>query len=163
MNAWGSHLPALLGCILSTGGSVLEVGVGHFSTPHLHTVCAVLKRELCSLDANEEWIAAFEDQFATNNHHFICGEYAELVPLLANESWSVAFIDHSAITAQRVSDFSRLIKRSDYVLVHDYHADNEREISRLLSGLNVHVCRTYQPPTLVASARFPIPDVVKIL
>ena len=39
---WQSHLPALLACIAVTHGPVLELGVGHFSTPHLHALCGAL-------------------------------------------------------------------------------------------------------------------------
>jgi hypothetical protein len=37
---WGSHLPSLAACLASSRGPVIELGVGHFSTPFLHAYCA---------------------------------------------------------------------------------------------------------------------------
>jgi len=40
----GTHLPALLACVSRTAGGVIELGVGHFSTPILHAVCEAAGR-----------------------------------------------------------------------------------------------------------------------
>lgn len=150
-----SHLPALLACIAvtaPTGGPVLEVGVGYFSTPQLHALCGASKRFLISIESDWTWRNYFSDRYASVDHWF-------------KDSWaripySVALIDHSPGGENRAKAFKELIEISDYVVVHDYHEDNELAIAPLLSGITSYVCRSIFPPTLVASRAKEIPPVL---
>lgn len=161
--AWGSHLPVLLGCLGDTVGSVLEVGVGHFSTPALHAFCEASGRPLVSLEQDKTWHDQFKAKYGTNHHKFRLGEYDDEVPMLSLMEWGVALIDNSPGGTRRANDFADLINRSIYVVVHDYHKENEESISPMLQGLNFHVAKSYQPPTLVASRSRKIPEAIKVL
>lgn len=148
-----SHLPALLACIPATTGPVLELGVGYFSTPHLHAICGALGRFLVSVETDKDWRMHFAEKYCTPSHIFDH-------KLSTNKRWSVAFIDDSPGGQHRAEMFKTLIEVSDYVVVHDYHDENEEAISPLLPGLTAHVCRLVFPPTLIASKTKGIPPVL---
>lgn len=155
---WGSHLPALLVCVGSTTGPVLELGVGDFSTPVLHALCCAQHRRLVSVESNEEWMQKFRPHMEKLVHEFIYGKYEVIVPKLAEESWAVSFIDNSPGGDRRRDDFATLLPRSQFVVVHDYHGENKEAIAPLLGG-NVYsfVYAEYEPPTLIASVHRTIP------
>ncbi len=160
--AWGSHLPALLACLADTVGPVLEVGIGHFSTPALHAYCNQCERTLVSVEDNPDWFKVFE-KLMDRNHTIIVGDYNVWLPALAEKSWSVTFIDNSPGGKRRSDDFCLLSPRSVYTIVHDYHKENSEAIEPFLGGFNYHVTQTYQPPTLVASRTRPIPQSILLL
>jgi len=153
---WGSHIPALMACLADSSQPVIEFGIGHFSTPLLHAVCITQSRKLYSLEKDPAWLGPFAEQFALPLHEFRLGEYLDQIPNIS-EDFGVAFIDHSPGGQSRADIFSAMINRSSFVVVHDYHLDNEDAIKPLLAGLQTHVTRTYGPPTLVASAKHRLP------
>lgn len=155
--AWGSHLPALLACVGASRGDVLEIGVGHFSTPALHCLCGGMDRALVSYEKDDKWRDMFKDALPGAKHAFV----TEL-PQDKSKQYGVVFIDDSPGGENRANHFRNYIDRARFVVVHDYHHDNEEHISPLLAGLNTHVCKMYQPPTLVAS-RNSIPAAIKCL
>jgi hypothetical protein len=158
--AWSSFMPALMACVASTSGCVLELGVGHFSTPTLHAICGASNRYLLSVEQNKEWLSKFE-KLKTDGHSFWGLGYDEMLDNLPKfgQRWGVAFIDNSPGGARRAKDFLALIKTSDFVIVHDYWQDNEEHIAPLLKNVKyTHVTRTHEPPTLVASLDRPIPS-----
>lgn len=152
--AWGSHLSPLLACVCATRGPVLELGIGHFSTPILHAVCENLGRRLVSVEDNEEWFSAFT-KYSKGSHVVVLKDY----DAIATENWGVVFIDNSPGGIRRKTDFVRFIKSSDYVVVHDYELDNKEAIQPILDGgkINYVVYDEYRPPTLVASMNMSIP------
>lgn len=159
---WQSHLPALLACIAVTDGPVLELGVGHFSTPHLHALCGALGRNLYSIESDAEWRKEFRAKYEWRPEF---GEhiFAESLPPEFVFDFGVAFIDHSPGGANRAAAFKALIGVSDYVVVHDAQedAENFQAIEPMLAGVNWHLCTGYFPNTLVASKTRPIPEVLK--
>lgn len=155
---WASHLPAVMACFASTIGPVLELGVGHCSTPALHALCLAADRPLTSVEQDETWFKMFQSHYEKKGHTFIRGEYDQVVPLLALTLWSVALIDNSPGGERRKKDFQSLIKCSWFVVCHDYHKENQEAIEPLLDKMNRYVCNYYQPPTLVASLTRKIPD-----
>lgn len=162
--AWGSHLPTLFGAIGASRGPVLELGVGHFSTPALHAYCGAAGRQLISVDDNVEWLTLFKDKYQTSEHGFIHGSYDDIVPNLCQREWGVAFIDNSApgssAGARRAKDFALLVPHSDFVVVHDaqVEAENYQAIRPLLVDTDgSHLCTAYFPHTLIVSQRKPIP------
>lgn len=154
---WGSHIPALAACVdLSPGRPVLELGVGHFSTPLLHAMCA--HRKLYSFESDTTWLSQFE-YLKSLNHIFVPGDYEEtLKPILAeHDRFSVAFIDNSPGGPRRETDFARTIQKTDFVIVHDYEGENEKHIAPYLGDFSHLVLARYGPPTLVVSTETPIP------
>lgn len=150
--AWGSHLPTLLWALGGSDGYVLEVGIGHFSTPHLHAICQSMDRHLVSVEQNKDWHDAFVTRYASHSHRFIHGEYMDVLPALSGRHWSVVFIDHSPGGKSRSDVFGMFIEKSKFVIVHDYHGENEEAIGPLLKHpITSKVVSDYQPPTLIAS------------
>ncbi len=148
---WGSHLAPLIGALAASDrkSPVLELGVGHFSTPMLHAFCMGAGRRLVSVEANAEWHDYFSDRYKHIGHEFINQDYSIAVPLLGMERWGVAFIDNSPGGKRRADDFATMAKCSQYVVVHDYHLENEDAIKPLLGTLKWKKFERYQPPTLV--------------
>lgn len=154
--AWGSHLAPLMACLGASTGPVLELGVGHFSTPILHAYCVASDRKLISVEDHLEWFEGFRQKYECDGHQFIMADYAVIVPELARtKQFGVAFIDNSPGGQRRADDFTSLITVSDYVVVHDYHGENEEAIFPLIKpgSVSFKVYSDYMPPTLVATAK----------
>lgn len=160
-----SHLPALLACIAVTNGPVLELGVGHFSTPHLHALCGALNRPLVSVEREDDWFSKFM-QMESPLHLLLNKEYAGACLTLSMTGWSrwgVAFIDSSPGGEARAELFRFLIDKSDFVVMHDAQkdAENFQAVEKMLDGLHRHLCTSVFPHTLVASKTMEIPEVLK--
>lgn len=148
-----SHLPALIACVMDSYGinhlPVLEIGIGHFSTPQLRALCGTL-RSLISVESNEEWRELFKAKYPSDRHRIL----ASLDEVTA-VAFDVVFIDDSPGGSNRANHFNRFINCSKYVVVHDYHYDNEEHIAPILDAhrdINWRIINTYEPPTLIASA-----------
>ena len=74
--AWGSHLAPLIGAVASSKGPVIEIGIGHFSTPILHGLCKALHRNLVSLEQDVKWFEMFASQYGDEGHKFVLVEIA---------------------------------------------------------------------------------------
>lgn len=156
---WQSHLPALLACIAVTDGPVFELGIGHFSTPHLHALCGAMGRVLVSYEPDTEWHFEFRNKYSTGLHEFHGREWSVL---FLDRTWAVAFIDHSPGGTNRAAAFKALINVSEFVVVHDAQkdAENFQAIEPMLAGANWHLCVGYWPHTLIASKTRAIPEVL---
>lgn len=155
---WGSHMPALLACVAASSGPVLELGVGHFSTPQLHALCGAISRQLVSVESHPDWLYEMASKYASDNHTF-----SDSIPdPKLNVRWGVSFIDHSPGGANRASAFQKLIEVSSFVVMHDAQkdAENFQAVEPMLEGLNWHLCTGYFPHTLVASKARVIPAVL---
>lgn len=154
--AWGSHLTPLLSCVCATEGPVLELGIGHFSTPILHGVCEAMNRQLVSVEDSAEWHVAFT-KYNTPLHDVILSGYDTEAPFLMQD-WGTVFIDNSPGGERRKKDFSRFLPMAQFVVVHDYERENEEAIAPLLGGVTWVVYTEYRPPTLVASIKRKLPS-----
>lgn len=165
--AWGSHLPALLAAVGASTGPVLELGVGHFSTPALHALCGAMGRKLVSVESDLKWLKEFDDKYRNpETHEFTLDSYnlkRLQIHFLKLTRFGCVFIDDSPGGENRAAHFKNFIVSSDFVVVHDYHLENESHIGPLLHGINHHVTRTYQPPTLIASKLQAIPQSILCL
>ena len=112
-HGWGSHLPALLECVLRTTGPVLEMGAGLWSTPVLHAVCEQQARRLVTVEEGAVWREKFQE-YMRGWHLFLRSYDAALVDAIG---WSVALIDHAKDRRQR--DLIRLADRAEFLVVHD--------------------------------------------
>ena len=157
--AWGSHLPALLACLADTVGPVLEIGVGHFSTPVLHAFCVQADRNLVSVEKDINWFDLFSKKYTSKTHKFD----PDTKVASCYRNWAVVLIDDSPGGENRSNHFSCFIQRSAFVVVHDYHKENQEASEPLLQGINHHATTTYQPPTLIASRIREIPQSILCL
>jgi hypothetical protein len=122
-NATATHAPVTAAMIQRTTGPVLEVGVGHFSTPFFHFMCQG-DRELVSVDTDDAWIDFIQQRFNSPNHRYYCTDL-ELIsekffgdPGYKDKRWGLAFVDCSPETDRRVC-IELLRTRADYIVVHD--------------------------------------------
>lgn len=111
---WGSHLPLLMKIMPMTSGSVLELGIGFFSTPVLHWLCYEKKRELISYDDDIHYIRLFR-QFNSDYHKILMVEDWDKIPI--EMPWDVALVDHQ--DKRRKFEVKRLANYAKYVIVHD--------------------------------------------
>lgn len=146
--AWTSWLPALGYALAASKGPVLEIGIGHFSTPFLHEYCRGGGRRLVSIESAQDWRMEFKPEYGGTLFHGFSDnldDYASLAP------WGVVFIDNSPGGKARLDPFLAFLDHSDYLVVHDYHRENEEAIKPFLGGVHHKIYDRYQPPTLLAS------------
>ncbi len=162
---WASYMPALLVMLAHTKGPVLEVGVGHYSTPVLHAICQAECRPLVSLEADPEWAKLFGRYSDGENgmHRIVTGEYDEMIPHFAKEKWAIAFLDHSP-GPRRARDMMLLADTVDYFIVHDFEGAIQAEFDALMKhGYYRFVTRDRNPPTLIAGMYQRPPDALSLL
>jgi hypothetical protein len=159
VNALGgaSHQPALVACVMATTKPVMEIGMGHSSTPILHAICCPYRRRLVSVESNPEWRQWFS-AWQTNGHEIV-KETAENLKILAQEDWGVILIDNWPCAA-RSAALSALKDQANYIIIHD--AQNEeimRPLYPLLTGTHSYMYKTYHPWTLVISRSGVFPNI----
>ena len=118
---FGTHMPILAAAVMqSRPGPVLEYGVGFYSTPMLHLLCAETGRKLLSLEGDPPWAEKFGGM--RHEDHRIVGvsSWPDSEALVdETPEWSVVFIDHGP-DERRVVDARRLANRAEFVVVHDW-------------------------------------------
>jgi len=150
--AWTSWMPALGYALGASTGPGLEIGVGHFSTPFLHDFCKGAKRELWSIEDNLDWYTSFWTTYSKDGHRFATNQrYADLIEFFSGKKWGVVFIDNSPGGEARLAPFRAFIDHSEFIVVHDYHRENEEVIKPFLSNCHHKVYNDYEPRTLLAS------------
>jgi hypothetical protein len=146
---WSSFMPALGKALAVTTGPVLEIGVGHFSTPFLHAYCEGAKRRLVSLEADAAWGDEFEKSYGQNpeTHSFIIGPY--VYDVLRLSKWGVVFIDNSPGGEARLRPFLAFSGSAQRLVIHDFHRENSEAIMPQIEamGMKVDVYGKYDPPT----------------
>lgn len=123
-NGYGTHIP-LLASVVATAppGDVLELGVGHFSTPVLSMMCKAMGRTLFSLEEAGDWLYNVEDFRA--HHHGISSVkdpynwIPELNLITGSHHWSVVFVDHGRTNQDRMAALRYLQDKADFIVVHD--------------------------------------------
>ena len=91
----GTHQPVLYAALQATAGDVIEFGMGYYSTPMLHDLCAAAGRQLVSLDTDESWVDRFR-WLGSASHRIMHVESwegdVEVEALYARE-WGLALVD----------------------------------------------------------------------
>lgn len=157
--AWTSWMPALGYALGASTGPVLEIGSGHFSTPFLWNYCKGAKRLFESAENNLDWHAQFKHLDCKEGRIRDVTDYnAFLKVVTAGFAYNgaeigVAFIDNSPGGEARSIPFKLLLPVCEFVVVHDYHRENEEAIKPSLEGVNYKIFNDYEPPTLLASVK----------
>ena len=112
-----SHIPMLAAVALHTVGPILEYGCGFYSTPLLHEIALVKKRQLLSLDNCWMWLNQFL-YLQNDNHTFRYVRDWDRFTKSIRQNWGVIFIDHGP-TLRRKEDIRLLKNRAEYMVVHD--------------------------------------------
>ncbi len=118
MNANGTHYCLLAALIQNTTGPVVELGVGHYSTPMLHFMCQ--NRPVTSIETNIDWYNYFNDLCGKGSHNLEHTNEFLISSYLHNDNrvWDVAFIDHGP-EPDRPKCVELLRNRAKYIIVHD--------------------------------------------
>jgi len=163
MDPYGSHLPALLACVAATGGPVLEVGIGNYSTPVLHAVCEAQNRFLISAESDRDWFDKLCPSYGRlgSRHFFVHSPDWSNLCELANHQWSVVFLDHGPSGSRRGPDAELFWATTDYVVIHDYDAYDVRPGVDTAQRLYQYqaVSKLLSPWTVVLG-RIPIPEIL---
>jgi hypothetical protein len=123
MNPESTHLPALLDALARTTGPVLELGMGHVSTPILAAICEQMGRPLLSIESNPEWMAKFV-RMASPHHKIVQAEDLSACPEFLEWQGSVALVDHYP-SINRGRDAAALKGRCEIVVMHDTEPSEE--------------------------------------
>lgn len=122
MNANATHAGILAAMLAKTTGSMLELGVGHFSTPTLYYVAKITGRYALSVETSREWYDFFADQFSSDSHKFFCTDNRLISTCFeeyyGEKHWDVVLVDNGPST-DRVSCIEMLRKKAKYIIVHD--------------------------------------------
>jgi hypothetical protein len=110
---YNSHLPLLWEALECTKGLVIEMGMGHGSTPFLSEYCEFKDRELISYENNREWL----EKFSKYTHRKLFVIDWNLVSI-ANNFASVVFIDH-APGERRKYDIQAFASKAEIIVAHD--------------------------------------------
>lgn len=119
---FGSHLPLLLAAYALSEGPVLELGLGYFSTPVLHWLCARDGRELVSYDSNPEFYKTFR-HFRTEKHALELAPDWAAAPL--EQDWGLVLVDHHP-AQRRKEEIKRLANCARLLVVHDAEGHNDK-------------------------------------
>lgn len=141
-------MPALGYALSASDGPVLEIGIGHFSTPFLHEYCRGSNRNLISVEDNKLWMDGF-----VNLKSPFHGFRVDYESLSEGIEWGVVFIDNSPGGEARAKPFDIFLSQSQFVVVHDFHKENSDAINPLIDKYkpNFRLFNDYDPPTLLAS------------
>lgn len=120
MNANATHYGILAAMIAKTTGPVLELGVGHYSTPLIHFMCQ--RRNALSVDTSHEWFVWFAKEFKRGSHQFYCTQNRliseDFFKAFKRKHWDVAFVDNNP-SVDRVKCVEKLRNRAKFIVVHD--------------------------------------------
>jgi hypothetical protein len=143
---YGTHLPPLMECLVTTTGTVLEIGCGEWSTPILFAYCLAARREFVSVDTDAGWAARLTTQ---------TGMKIECPPdlyALSLRRWSVVLVDNDPAES-RAEAAARFADCAEFVLIHD--SENLYVVDTLDSVLDKWKYRlvydTCVPNTLILS------------
>lgn len=112
--AYGTHQPVLIHMINETTGSVIEFGMGVYSTPLIHSLCNLQKRFVLSVETDKQWYNKFHYEYTS-----ILIEPEKLDKCYTiNINFSVALIDGNPLKFRQ--EFINIMKdKVDYFVVHD--------------------------------------------
>ncbi len=118
---YGTHLPALIAVMAKSGGDVLELGMGVFSTPYLHYQCMLAKRHLTSYDNSSFWTKFFLRYGYQNPYHEII-QVNDWSEAKIEKPWDVVLVDQSP-DDRRVIEIKNLANLARYIVIHDSNYD----------------------------------------
>lgn len=87
-----THIPILSAVMTITRGSVLELGSGLGSTLMLHGLCGAMKRDLLTLESDEEWMEKFMNYGRFWHKIKFVKDFIDLPEY--KQEWGLAFVDH---------------------------------------------------------------------
>lgn len=155
---WSTHLPLLLAAILKSEGPVLEIGVGHFSTPILHSVCNALGRTLVSVESDRIWATQFMEQYGGGFHDFEFG--FDCLERLSKQQWGAVLVDESP-GSRRGETVKLFGDCADFLVVHDVQAaDVAKALKDVKNDFTHWTDARYEVHAMILSKRKELPSVL---
>ena len=143
---WSSHQRTLIRAAVRTPGDIVEMGMGHYSSPLLSEIAAARGDRLDCYETNEAWMRALVPMLHTSTVYAHVGAYTHH---LVGPNVGLVFLDGYGPSRDRWPLIAPLVKHIKTVVVHDAHRPPLKEIRSLFKY--VDVVRTPYPPTLIAS------------
>lgn len=112
---WSTHMTMLMKAVRVSGGTVVEVGGGIFSTPLLHWMCKEMGRRLISYENDPEFFRLMHE-FQSRDHSVRFIENWDDMDFKSHRG--VVFIDHHP-EARRGADAIRFKDSADFIVLHD--------------------------------------------
>jgi len=109
MDAYSTHLEALVKTAMETKGGILELGCGDYSTPILAAIAKAQGREFKAQSSDREWAAKYDGVDVIN--------WTEWEPPAGN--WGMVFVDSEEGTGGRLNRLPVLAKITNTVVLHD--------------------------------------------
>lgn len=147
---YGSHMTPLLRAVMLTGGDILELGGGVFSTHALHSLCRIQGRQMMTIENDRHWYGWLA-QYQTTFHQVIRVKNWDDAPI--EKAWDVVLVDHSP-DSRRAVEIERLAQFARYIIAHDADERLWRQYGydRILSKFSSRLlCSELEPATLVLS------------
>lgn len=108
-----------------THGDVLELGMGLYSTPLLHTLCALQDRILVSIDNDSKWFKE-NQKWATGLHSVsLVKDWNEMLCDADSTHWSVVFIDEKP-AKNRIKSIKKFANFANFIVIHDSEPESDR-------------------------------------
>lgn len=110
---WDSHRPMLIWALQKlTTGTVIELGVGHGSTPVLDRICREQKRNFEPYESNLNWAMNMLEQYSIPVVAVM--DYDEVIVFKC----AILFVDNAPGERRRV-DVERWANKAQIIIVHD--------------------------------------------
>jgi len=118
---FGNHQPVLIHMLNTIAeGSILEYGMGLYSTAVINMIGGMQGRKIVSLETDKKWFSKFLD-YESQDHELILLPAEKLIENkheLFDRKYSIAFIDGASGT-DRQKVIERIKDNVDYFIVHD--------------------------------------------
>jgi len=158
IDPYATHMAVLAACAMRAEGPVLELGVGFYSTPLLHVICAMRGLRLVSVDKVHAWLERF-GRLRGPAHELRIASMPADAPDLAQSAWGLAFVDNAQ--SERAPWIAALADRADLIVAHDTQVPMSYGYETALAGFRHGY--TYRPGreapgpwTTVVSNRVPL-------
>jgi hypothetical protein len=151
---FASHQPALIAATEATGGDVLELGMGRYSTGLLRHLLQGTGRKLVSMESDARWLAKFRHLRCDWHEVIHVPDWMQAVEEARERTWGVVFVDQHPQVMRHYAVL-RLMDAAEILVVHD--ADHMRQLKggpwrcrEYFPVLKAHAKRR-GPPTLLLS------------
>lgn len=117
LDPYSTHAPILAAVMaIAPPGDVIEFGIGGYSTPLLHGLCALSGRKMVSIESNAQWMKELSS-YASDGHLLVHDPSPHASPIVTSRRWAVAFVDNGQYERRPCLDV--IHDRCDIIVVHD--------------------------------------------
>lgn len=127
-----THFPVLSACAARLDGPFLEQGLGWYSTPLLHAICAARGGvKLLTIEGLEKWRKRWTAYERPWHHIALASMPADCAPFAVVDHWGLALVDGA--TEERAPWIRALKNRCGVIVIHDTQAPGAYGYDPLLS------------------------------